>query len=1323
VSVAALPPGAGGLDVAALLAGAVLAPVAAAAASEVIADAAADVASTAGAAAAAQRGKPRLALPSPALVARAAASDAAAARTLDDAADAWIRRTRATLAAADAGSQTCAPAAGLKAEADHWAAAAAVAASLAQQLVSPEVQAVRAALVAARSPAAHAVGRAAADAAARAADAADAALFAKALLPVADTIAAAADMGELAAAALSLWRCLSTVFARSAHYASPARAERLLRLAVDAAVARVLELVSGAGLAAAPPADAAAAARSVLAAVAAVKAPFFEARTASRAVSSSCYPRGWPFDPAAVFAGADAVAARAAAAADAFAAAAAYANVETVVIGGAAGRALTAAARGAAADARAAAVALAAAAGDALDPADPAFDAASAPLRDLLPELDRRLAAVVARAVAPSGDGLDTALRAGECLDAALDRRAAQSALSRVAPALWRALEGAAGDAISTLAAAAAAPPLPRGAPPAAGAVAWARAMRDTLAGLATRTTALSGSVGSSPASSTDAARAAAAADRALAALGAHESGVLAAWHMAAVSVADSALEAPVLARGEGGGWHANVSPALDALLRDAAAMQALSGAPVELPLSVATVHAAGDDVRRAAAALDAAAARAASLAAAVAPAVAPLLAPRLASVDAALARGVSAVTWASGGAGEFAGALAAAVDRAAAAAAALATPLDRAAALHAAWAHTPLLDRRDGRSLAPADLAALADAGLAARRAAVAAEVKTSATLVTAAKAELGTDAPDGVWPAYEAAVAAALAAAAGAVATGAARSLVAALDPPEGSSSPPLFDVAVDLARGAPAFWPALATQAAASPPAATRATADGRRSSIDAAARRRSTVRLEGGGRSTRDRAAPVGPTSLAAGLDAWIDALAHDATSQGYMCGPEWEATATAARSALARAEARAVAAAAPYAKAASVVKMDANAALKAFLTTGLDGRYPPLTDFEAELARAAADAEAADALPPAMSVPPMRLDGRPLRQAVVAGVARWSQALTDHLAAGVAASLADQAAWSGQAANVLADGAADVDVDALLAPAGARSRASWSRRPTADAGPRRPTLDTGLRRPTGDATAKGSSRRPTGEAPGSRRATADRGAPAPPLLPADPAKVQAAAAATAALYAATCTARDVAERAAAASAAVAAAEAAAAMLSRAGAPLPAATEAALAAAPTTWRALTKQATARRDDLAPRRAAEAARLARAADALVRDLRRFLERVLDARLADAPAGERLELKHARAALAAIQALAGGPARGGENDPAPPAGEPTLADLEAAADALRSKQALMDVFPFEVAPIAAVKVGQEREIEGEGGARASKPHPPSPPLHTRST
>ena len=180
----------------------------------------------------------------------------------------------------------------------------------------------------------------------------------------------------------------------------------------------------------------------------------------------------------------------------------------------------------------------------------------------------------------------------------------------------------------------------------------------------------------------------------------------------------------------------------------------------------------------------------------------------------------------------------------------------------------------------------------------------------------------------------------------------------------------------------------------------------------------------------------------------------------------------------------------------------------------------------------------------------------------------------------------------------------------------------------------------------------------------------------------------------------------AERAAAVDATLTDAAAAAALLARVGAPLPTATEVAVTTALAKLRGLAKMAAARREELAPRRAAEAVRLTAAAADLGARLRAFLARVADAKLGEAPATQ-VQPHHAAAALSAVEGLLHG---GGKHDDT---STRCLADLEAAAAELRAKQAMMDVFEFDVAPLVAVKVRVDGGGEGGESARTLQTKP----------
>ena len=489
---------------------------------------------------------------------------------------------------------------------------------------------------------------------------------------------------------------------------------------------------------------------------------------------------------------------------------------------------------------------------DPLDASDARFeDAVLIPLSSVLPELDRRLGSLVRLALEADGIGgggggiagssnstindassspccLERALRNGEALAAAEclleERPAAAAALRAASPALWRALEFDAESALAELragrgAAEAAAkwsvddggggektsppppPPfLPRGAPPAAGAIAWARGLAERVASRASRLRALLNQTGGvSPSAAAAAACAEAAVAAAAEALAEFEAGILKEWSASAGEAASSGLAAPVLRllqveEGEEEGKlafpraAANVGRRLDALLRETRAMLSLppltssssssSSSSIEIPPQALAAYERASDVRNAELAIDAATEAAAALSArlfcsggeeqeeegkegdaaaeeeeeatSIPPSALPLFEPRLAAVRWAICKGLNgSVTWSDSEAvAEYAASLSSAVERASWAAAAVAKALEAPRRLRRTWGRrSPLRNppvvhslfaRKDARPLTLPELDAAVETGLAARRAATAAASAEALAAVACARDQL---------------------------------------------------------------------------------------------------------------------------------------------------------------------------------------------------------------------------------------------------------------------------------------------------------------------------------------------------------------------------------------------------------------------------------------------------------------------------------------------------------------------------------------------------------------------------------------------------------
>ena len=1361
-----------------------------AAAAAAAADAAADLASAASAAAARTRGRTLLPLPAAHVVVRAAATDFrddAAISKLEGVVDVWTRLARGMLAAQDgeageAAALASSPSGGaLAAEAARLASLASDAAGMVDQLASDAVKGVEAALTASNSSYAASIARLRSDADSGAARVQAAARLAAALLAPCTPLTTAADPDAMEYAAAPLWACLAVAWnslaqGGQATHLTPAAFEHLLRLVAADALARVRTLVPGAGgdgegsggggggggdngdaassnNSTADPADVVARAKAVLRGLGGFKAGFFRARAAalskkrtvsqeggsgSAAEADPSSPPSWPFNPASIFREVDAAAARAAVVADAFTALAAYAKAGRAEIGGPAGAGLTAAARAAASDGAAAAGGLVSAAYNLLDDragAD-AFAAAVASLASATPGIDARLAAVVGATIDVRA-GVGAALRAGEAVaDGLLDRRPAAAVLAGRAGPLLAALAAECEAVQAELAGHASAPPLPRGATPVAGALAWARGLKDRVAALAVRTTGLLG--GDALARGEGGQAAGEAVAGVLAALEAYEGRLLALWRDQAAATCAAGLGSPVLVRLEGSTSKPTLWPAcasaipadVDALLAEARALMALPGAAITIPADVKALVSAGPAMRADAAALDAAATRAAALAASITPLEAPLLAPRLAAVRAALDAGSGGnVTWAhavnannsKATPATTAATLTAAVDAAADAAAAVRGGADVVARLRAMWTGVGLAEEGPTGRPSPlpyTDWCDAVEAGLTSRRAAVKSAAKEAAAKVAAARAVFGPEAAGGAvaWTTFEAGLRDDLVGAAGDVAAGAANWLAGALSGKGGSGTATAtvsLTVTLDLdpvGGSAPTFVPALTGSSAA-------------------------VLRGRRGGRDM---------PSLASSIDAWMAALAADVAGVGPAFGgggtnendasPDAErvpppaalaAAAVAARSALANAAREASIWGKPYDRVASHTSIrDVATALAAFVAqhsyeSGGRSTHPPLAAYEAAFADARAIADAIDALPPSTSswhpaaaavgggvgrvsmeiseawapspsttttssssssssLPPLHIDARPARQALAAAAGRWEHALSAHLAAQVATALAEEDAYAVATTATLENGEAEVVVvEEAVAISPAATEGTAVEEP--------PQTDT--------AGAEAAAAAPKGEATGA--------VPTIPQPQADPAALAVAAAASArasaALYAATRAAREVATRsgggegAGSADARHAALTDAAALLAKVGAPLPEPAERSLAAAPGAWRALAKRAAARTESLAPARAAEADRLRAEGKVLGAGITAFVTRFNAAGLADGPpGGGGLTAAHAAWAAATLADLVG------DDDDAGGAAadaHSTLASLEKAASDLATRQALMDVFPLDASPLASTR------------------------------
>jgi dynein heavy chain len=188
----------------------------------------------------------------------------------------------------------------------------------------------------------------------------------------------------------------------------------------------------------------------------------------------------WPAPSPALFARLDAFMARCHDAHAACLAAVHFSRLERAEIGGTRGGALTAAARQLHAEFAAATARLQGCGADPLDPGDPRFEAAYAAWGAAVAGLERRLGALLVQAMEASPT-VEAASRLLESLEGVADRPAVAAQLEKCHVALVRAFAHEVRAVGEAFAAQKGRPPLGAGAPPFAGAVAWARGMRARL--------------------------------------------------------------------------------------------------------------------------------------------------------------------------------------------------------------------------------------------------------------------------------------------------------------------------------------------------------------------------------------------------------------------------------------------------------------------------------------------------------------------------------------------------------------------------------------------------------------------------------------------------------------------------------------------------------------------------------------------------------------------------------------------------------------------------------------------------------------------------
>lgn len=105
---------------------------------------------------------------------------------------------------------------------------------------------------------------------------------------------------------------------------------------------------------------------------------------------------------------------------------------------------------------------------------------------------------------------------------------------------------------------------------------------------------------------------------------------------------------------------------------------------------------------------------------------------------------------------------------------------------------------------------------------------------------------------------------------------------------------------------------------------------------------------------------------------------------------------AVQAALRETEERCAAFRAQFAAYSHLWQADMQAALRAFLATGADGAPPPLEAFAAEIARHKAVQDAVQALPASAAVGWVKVDARPVKQALLTWTSKWTYLFMKHL---------------------------------------------------------------------------------------------------------------------------------------------------------------------------------------------------------------------------------------------------------------------------------------------------------------------------------------
>ena len=788
------------------------------------------------------------------------------------------------------------------------------------------------------------------------------------------------DFGELPDSFPGLFHLLLLVWKHSGHYNTPGRLAVLMRKLCNDLVAQCCKWAEGHSLFEALPQESADKLRTALRVCTAFRQAYDEA-CARSGVETPDNP--WRLPPGSVFSRLDAFTERCTDLADLFTTAVQFGRLEKVEIGGTKGRAFTASVRAIHTDFTTSVGRFHLVSYDVLDTDTALFDADYAAFRAGVRELERRLAALIAAALDDSPT-LGRTFKLLDSFEGVLERDLIAADLEKKQLSLVGVMQAEVKAVLELFTQGKAAPPLAKNAAPHSGAVAWCRALRQRVEEPMERLRTLGRVLADTAEGRTLEAQYVAL----VASLGDFESGIITEWSARAEETGEERLKQTLLVRDPMKGTvSVNFDPALTRLLREVRYFQ-LQG--VSIRPGALQVFKRGETLRTQTGNLELVTGLYNEAQRVLLPIERPLVDKKLENVDSTLDRGLTEINWNSPKVDEYIQELMAQVKDLDGIVQQLKGSVSSIERILKGWAKKPLFDRKEGRTYTVDEFAEANKAYTAARYAEVSEGAAEMVRLLNATAKRLfvpkgGTPA----WSSYVAHVSNIIKNGLVQAVTASVKQLSASIDPDAlaKSEGPPLLEIGLELAAPEVVWQPELGSSPA------------------------------KGG---VRDM------------FDAWIAGFLHigtlvpqvDGSNRTYFEALEQDAVIASVvrrlRKIVLTNEQSCMQFRAQYLGHEHLWKRDLNETLHAFLQTqgGAGGSDPPLEAFDAEIARyKAAQAEVA-ALPVGASIGWLRIDAKPIKQALSTWVTKWVFLYTHYLFDKVVTSMRDLHDFVGHATKVL-----------------------------------------------------------------------------------------------------------------------------------------------------------------------------------------------------------------------------------------------------------------------------------------------------------------